>query len=108
MTLDVSEKLSRQFQDLARRRRAARGRIDPAPPSVRLITCGKRLSTRQTVELLADDITDLKKSGMTWPEITVAFNARFGSAIAPTTMQIYHESAVRSASKKKESSDEGK
>ena len=27
MTLDVTDKLSKQFQDLARRRRAARGRI---------------------------------------------------------------------------------
>lgn len=104
MTLDVTEKLSREFKALAKHRRAVGGRIDPAPPSTKPITCGKRLSTKETVNMLVTEISEMRGVGLTWPEITRAFNARYRSKIEFTTMQQYHQAAIRR--RKKETSHE--
>lgn len=100
MTLDVSERLRRDFQELAKRRKAARGQIDTAPPSVSAIQIGFRKSTKETISDLVPEISKMRSCGLTYPEITKGFNARFGSQIASSTFQIYFENAMRESRSK--------
>ena len=92
MTLTVSERLSREFKALRQVRRAARGWIDTTQSEP--ITHGFRKTTKETILDICDEITGLKSAGISFPDITKAFNSRYGSAIKPTTFEIYYKQAL--------------